>query len=451
MINKQSVALLEKYNVPGPRYTSYPTFPSWKGIKNEQWFTHLKEAFNKDKTSISLYIHVPFCESLCSFCGCTKMITKNHELADEYITAVHREFRHYEKMIPEGTDLFEIHLGGGSPTWLKPHEIEKLLKPIKESKKFNIDPSTLEQSIEMDPRTTTPLHCKSLSALGFTRASLGIQDTNPKVLKHLHRDQPLEMITNIVEDLKRGGIKYLNLDLIYGLPYQTTSTIDQTIQDILVFKPSRIALYSYAHVPTLKPAQKLLEREGLPLPHEKMMLQKTAKEKLQAAGYVEIGMDHFALPTDSLYTAIEKNTLHRNFMGYTVLRSKVLLGLGPSSLSDTWTAFAQNEKDYKKWREDIMHKEYSLIHGHALTTSELLTRKIILNMMCNFETDLSLEKLPEKQLQNIDILIADNLIIKTPSGIKTTEIGKQFIRNICMVLDDYSFPHLGEKVFSQTV
>jgi oxygen-independent coproporphyrinogen-3 oxidase len=450
-MTNQSLQLLKKYNVPGPRYTSYPTVPSWKGINSSQWFEHFSKALSGEKPSISIYIHVPFCESLCAFCGCTKMITKNRGFASEYIEALHREFSFFEKMIPEGTEVSEIHLGGGSPSWLNPSELRSLLSPILNSPKLKINRDFLEQSIEMDPRTTTPEHCQEMLSLGFSRVSLGIQDTNPDVLKSIQRNQPLELVTRVINDLKSNGIELFNLDLIYGLPFQTTETIKQTIKDILVFRPTRLALYSYAHVPSLKPAQKRLEKDGLPTAEEKMLIQEVARNMLIEAGYVEIGMDHFALPSDSLYKSFEKKELHRNFMGYTVQRSKVLLGLGPSSLSDAWTAFSQNEKEYKKWREDILQNSYSLIHGHVLSEKELFKRTKILDLMCEFETKISPNDLSHEQLQKIEMLVADKLLTQSATELKSTELGKQFIRNICMAIDD-SFEGKPEKnIFSQTV
>jgi oxygen-independent coproporphyrinogen-3 oxidase len=225
----------------------------------------------------------------------------------------------------------------------------------------------------------------------------------------------------------------------------------QTISDILAFRPTRLALYSYAHVPSLKPAQKRLEKDGLPTAEEKMLLQEIARELLIAAGYFEIGMDHFALPSDSLYKSFMKKELHRNFMGYTVQRSKVLLGLGPSSLSDAWTAFSQNEKDYKKWREDILAKDYSLIHGHVLTEKELFKRTKILDLMCEFETKISPSDLSANQLQKIAMLVEDKLLVQTDTTLTSTEMGKQFIRNICMAIDDSFEGPLEKNIFSQTV
>jgi oxygen-independent coproporphyrinogen-3 oxidase len=444
------IKLLKKYNQPGPRYTSYPTYPSWTGIKSELWFEEFQKSLNENPT-LSLYIHVPFCKTLCAFCGCTKMITKDYSKADEYIKALHREFNFYENMIPDGTKISEIHLGGGSPSWLKPEELKTLLAPILNSKKLIIDRNILEQSIEMDPRTTSVDHCEQLQSLGFNRVSLGIQDTNDTVLKSIRREQPLSLVTDVVTNLKAHGIKLLNMDLIYGLPFQTTETIKKTVEDIINFKPTRIALYSYAHVPSMKPAQKLLERDGLPNAEEKMQIAEVARELLINAGYEEIGMDHFALKTDSLYHSFEKGELHRNFMGYTVQRSQVLLGLGPSSLSDSWTAFSQNEKDYKAWLELINLNGHAIIHGHKLSHHELLRRKEILNLMCEFSTKINTNKLTAAQVESLKMLSEDDLIKTNDDEIIVTQNGKHFIRNICMAIDD-SLDKTQTKVqFSQTV
>lgn len=443
--------LLKKYNQPGPRYTSYPTYPVWKGIQPSDWFSSFKTALKKDGT-LSLYIHVPFCRTLCAFCGCNKLITKDYSKADEYIAALHKEFKFYEEMIPEKTRVFEIHLGGGSPSWLNASELKTLLAPILNSKKLIIDTKTLEQSIEMDPRTTTVDHCENLRALGFNRISLGIQDTNDIVLKSIRREQPLSLVTRVVNDLKKNGIELLNMDLIYGLPFQTPESIKQTILDVLEFMPTRIALYSYAHVPTIKPAQKLLEKDGLPSAEEKMKIAEIAREMLVDAGYIEIGMDHFALKSDTLYKSYSKGELHRNFMGYTVQRSNVLLGLGPSSLSDSWNAFSQNEKDYAKWAELVEQNSHAIIHGHKLDESEIIRRREILNLMCEFNSSVNLSILSENQRNQLQTLIEDELIFMTDENhIKVTDLGKHFIRNICMVFDESLEKKNSKPTFSQTV
>jgi oxygen-independent coproporphyrinogen III oxidase len=441
--------LLKKYNVPGPRYTSYPTFPSWTGIELKDWSFHFKKMLNSKEPGLSIYIHVPFCKTLCAFCGCNKMITQNYSYADEFIDTLHKEFSYFEEMIPPGTDVFEIHLGGGSPSWLKPQELKRLLDPILNSPKLRIHKEILEQSIELDPRTTTPEHCQALRGLGFNRVSLGVQDTNPLVLKSIRRDQPLELVTKVVNGLKENEIELINMDLVYGLPFQTTESIRETIKDILILRPTRLALYSYAHVPSKSPSQKLLERDGLPSPGDKSLIHEIARELLISGGYQEIGMDHFALPSDSLYKSYIKKELHRNFMGYTVQRSKVLLGLGPSSLSDAWTAFSQNEKDYKAWRELILKNGNAIIHGHILSERELYIRRKILDLMCEFETTLTEDDLGSEQKEKIKNLIADEILTKKEDFYQATPLGRHFIRNICMAIDDSYLK--SDQVFSKTL
>ncbi len=441
--------LLKKYNVPGPRYTSYPPVPSWKGINSKEWYSHFQKKISDPMSGLSIYIHVPFCKTMCAFCGCNKMITKNYSHADDYIDALHKEFFLYEKMIPKGTNFFEIHLGGGSPSWLKPSELERLLDPILNSPKLNINREIFEQSIELDPRTTTSDHSANLSRLGFNRVSLGIQDTNPLVLKSIRRDQPLELVQKVVKDLNDNGINLINMDLVYGLPFQTVDSIKETINNIVDMRPTRLAFYSYAHVPKKSPSQKLLEKDGLPNSQEKMVIHQTARELLINAGYFEIGMDHFALYEDNLYKSYTKKELHRNFMGYTVQRSKVLLGLGPSSLSDAWTAFSQNQKDYKVWRDQVLFGQSPIIFGHVLTNREIFLRKKILEMMCKFETKIDDSDLFTFQKEKIKDLIESQLLTKKENLYQATSIGRHFIRNICMAIDESSI--LGNPEFSKTL
>lgn len=438
MKTKLPLELLKKYNKPGPRYTSYPTYPSWKGITIDKWINNIEVAM-KSNDHVAFYFHVPFCKTLCAFCGCNKEITKDYSKAYEYLDALEKEFQFYEELIPENKKLIvtEIHLGGGSPSWLKPEELKRLVNLVRCSSKLILS-ENLEQSIELDPRTTTPEHTETLLKLGFNRVSLGIQDTNDTVLQSIRRDQPYSMVCNVVKGLRDHGIKLLNMDLVYGLPFQTPETIVKTIDDVIKLAPSRLALYSYAHVPTLKPAQKLLERDGLPSAELKMEIAEIARLKLLENGYVEVGMDHFALPSDSLYKAFIENRIHRNFMGYTVMRSNVLIGLGPSSLSDTWTAFSQNEKDFDDWKNRVNANGHGVNFGHELTEWELLRRQEILDLMCRFKAIIPKKRMSPTQESLLQDLISDNLVVvdHTDNSIIATETGKHFIRNICMAFDD---------------
>lgn len=440
--------LLKKYDVPSPRYTSYPTVPAWKGIDINQWVEALSFALAHE-SDISFYLHVPFCQTLCSFCGCTKMITKDRSHAKEYISALHQEFSKYQALFTKKLNVREVHLGGGSPTWLSGEELEELLNPILKSPL--LDFSKAEISIEIDPRTVTDDFIQSMSRIGVKRVSLGVQDFEDDVLKAIRRDQPYSLVENVYRKIQASGIKEINLDLVFGLPYQTLESIERTINKVIFLKPTRIAFYSYAHVPNLKPAQKLVEKAGLPEARYKRSLYEKGAELLLQAGYFEVGMDHFALQEDPLYQGHLNKTLHRNFMGYTIQESKILIGLGPSSLSDSWSAFAQNEKDYFKWKELINQGYFPIVHGHLLTEKETIKRQNILNLMCQFETEVNWDLIPQSQRDQLDRLLEDDLISIKGKKIKATEKGQILIRNVCMAIDDFFEKKPERPTFSQSV
>lgn len=436
----QPKSLIEKYNIPSPRYTSYPPVPVWKGIEQNTWFHLLNQSLAKD-SSLSLYIHVPFCRELCSFCGCTKVITKDKTKGREYLDLIKTEYQLTKQHLNHKPTLKEMHLGGGSPSWLPAEELDELLSFFLDEEKFQIDRSELELSIELDPRTTTFDQIQILKKHGFNRASLGVQDTHEEVLDVIRRRQSYEQVKNVFDWLKAAGIKLINIDLIYGLPKQTKVSILQTLESVMLLKPTRIAFYSYAHIPSMRPAQKIVERHGLPDAELKRTLYEVGKEFLLTHGYLEIGMDHFATEEDKLYHAYKAGNLHRNFMGYTVQYSKNLLGFGPSSLSSIDEAFAQNEKEYKEWKELINNQHSPIIHGHVLSTEEQNKRKMIMDLMCHFQTKTKVEELPDWQQQNLKNLSADHLIEIHRDGLVATDLGKAFIRNICMAIDDTYRPN----------
>lgn len=427
--------LIDKYNVPCPRYTSYPPVPVWKGISRESWFTNLSNSLLKDP-SLSLYIHVPFCRELCAFCGCTKVITKDKSKGRDFLDAIKKEWELLSPNLKIKPNLKEMHLGGGSPSWLAADELDELLTFFLDNKKFHFDINDLELSIELDPRTTTYEQIIVLKKHNFKRVSLGVQDINPNVLTAIHRKQTFELIENIFSWLRNNDILQINVDLIYGLPHQSPQSIIDTLEKINTLKPTRIALYSYAHIPSLKPAQKIVERHGLPSAEEKNTLYNTAKKFLESSEYVEIGMDHFAKKEDKLYIAYLEGKLHRNFMGYTVNYSQNLLGLGPSSLSSTEKAFAQNEKEYKEWRKFILNNEIPIVHGHELSPKEEEKRKMIMNLMCKFETKLNQNSLEDWQKVMLLNLSNDQIVEWNHDKLRATKLGKTFIRNICMAIDD---------------
>lgn len=431
--------LIQKYNVAGPRYTSYPTVPYWdENLNTETWLSSVKETFkiSNIKEGISLYIHLPFCESLCTYCGCNKHITKNHALEQPHLNFILKEWSMYTALLAEKPKIKELHLGGGTPTFFSPQNLKYFIEGILNEAILS---NNAALSFEAHPGNTTMEHLIVLRSLGFTRISLGVQDFNPIVQKAIHRLQSFEHTQEATINARQAGYDSINFDLIYGLPFQTLESMIDTISKTIELKPERIAFYSYAHIPWLKPSQRGYDENDLPLPAVKRALYETGKELLINAGYVEIGMDHFALPIDELYIAMQEKKLHRNFMGYTAAHTKLMIGLGVSSISDAWNAFAQNVKTVKEYEALIGQNHWPFLKGHLLNKEDLILRKHILNLMCNFKTDwskqenycehisLALEKLKEAE--------ADGLIRFIDSGLEVTNAGIPFVRNICMAFD----------------
>lgn len=432
--------LLRKYNIAGPRYTSYPTVPYWDTVPPtvEQWKASVKKSFEEtnQRDGISLYIHLPFCESLCTYCGCNTRITVNHKVEEPYITALIKEWKLYLKVFNEKPRIKEIHLGGGTPTFFSPDNLTALINGITQDATIC---DHAEFSFEAHPNNTTTEHLQTLYNLGFRRLSLGIQDFDPKVQAIVNRIQPFERVEKTVNDARKIGYRSINFDLIYGLPLQTRQSVIDTINKVNLLKPDRIAFYSYAHVPWLKPGQRKFTEKDLPVDEEKRALYELGKEKFSENDYVEIGMDHFALKTDSLYQAVEEGKLHRNFMGYTHSYTQLMIGLGVSSISDTWYAFAQNVKKVEEYYELLNNNQLPVFKGHLLNREDLVLRKHILNCICKFET--GWEK-PEQQTEWISEAIErlsepekDNLIELSPFHLKIKKSARPFIRNICMAFD----------------
>ena len=380
--------LINKYNVAGPRYTSYPTVPYWDqgNFSIEEYKNGLRKSFAESNNSegISLYLHLPFCESLCTFCGCNKRITKRHEVESPYISAILEEWELYLELLEEKPLIKEIHLGGGTPTFFSPENLKLLLKGLfKNAEKAE----GFDFSFEGHPNNTQKGHLEALNDAGFTRVSYGVQDYNLVVQQAIHRFQPFINVKKATEQAREVGYTSVGHDIIFGLPFQTVEHIRTTIEKTKELMPDRIAFYSYAHVPWIKGSgQRGFNEEDLPTADVKREMYETGKKLLAEAGYVEIGMDHFALKSDSLYKAMEEKKLHRNFMGYTHSRTKVMIGLGVSAISDSWTGFSQNVKTLEEYYELLEKKELPLYRGHILTAEDEKLRKHILNLMCNLET-----------------------------------------------------------------
>jgi oxygen-independent coproporphyrinogen-3 oxidase len=432
--------LTEKYNVPVPRYTSYPTMPYWDLEKFDQatWKNRVQWAFVEanDDGGISLYIHLPFCEDLCTYCGCNTRITKNHEVEVPYIAAVLKEWGLYLKFLGDKPIVREIHLGGGTPTFFSPKNLETLIVGLLEKATVH---KKAEFSFEAHPGNTTVEHLATLYKLGFRRLSLGIHDFDPKVQLIINRKQTFEQVLNVTQSAQEIGYTSINYDLIYGLPRQTMEGLANTINMVAGLKPDRIAFYSYAHVPWVKPGQRLFTERDLPQPHLKNKLHEIGRGLLKGYGYQEIGMDHFALPGDELLIAQEHGKLHRNFMGYTNQRTQLLIGLGVSSISDACYAFAQNVKTVEEYLKLINAGELPIFKGHILTGEDLIIRKHILEIMCKGKTNWNhhLEPCPAifEGIERLQPLADDNLIELNSWGLKVTNTGKAFLRNICMALD----------------
>ncbi len=432
-----SSKLIQKYNKPVPRYTSYPTVPLWENnLTTSRWENLVKKAFKLigKKEGVTLYIHLPFCESLCTYCGCNKRITKNHSVEDPYLEAIIREWSHYLGLFGEAPKIAGIHLGGGTPTFFSAQNLELLLSKILKS--AEILPNA-EFSFEGHPNNTTFEHLQELALLGFDRVSFGIQDFDLKVQKAIHRIQPYEKVKEVTENARKLGYRSVNFDLIYGLPHQTLETLWETFDQVAALRPERIAFYSYAHLPSAFPAQKSFE-SFLPNEKEKRALYEFGKEKLLAMGYEEVGMDHFALPSDPLCLAKKSGNLHRNFMGYTTSPSEMLIGLGASSISDIGLGFAQNEKNIEAYEQNLRENKLPIIRGHIQTEEDIITRRLILDLICKGNAELPKliwEKLPFENQKSLLEMEYEGLIERNGLTFKVTEDGMAVVRNICAQFD----------------
>ncbi|WP_405267798.1 oxygen-independent coproporphyrinogen III oxidase [Cellulophaga sp. Ld12] len=450
--------LVQKYNVPGPRYTSYPTVPYWDitNFSGKKWESTLIESFDESNSSegISLYIHLPFCESMCTFCGCHKRITKRHEVEVPYLKTVLKEWQLYCNLFSEKPRIKELHLGGGTPTFFSPENLEYLIKGI-----FKIANKAdgYEFSFEGHPNNTSKEHLQALYNVGFRRVSFGVQDYNEKVQKAIHRVQPFENVEKVTEAAREIGYTSIGHDIIFGLPHQTMADVEETILKTKALMPDRLAFYSYAHVPWLKGnGQRGYNDADLPTAEEKRLQYEIGKKRLAEVGYEEIGMDHFALKADSLYRAMTSGTIHRNFMGYTASKTQLMVGLGASSISDSWYSFAQNVKSLEEYEHLVDNSIIPIYRGHILTDEDTVIRKHILNLMCKFETVFTATEIQDLELSgSFDKLAemqADELLKMNAGKISVLEKGRPFIRNICMAFDMHLQRKAPEtRLFSMTI
>ena len=430
--------LLNKYNVPVPRYTSYPTVPFWnENINTSQWRKAFRDQFDISNRSmgLSLYIHLPFCESLCTYCGCNKKITTNHQVEAEYINALLTEWSLYCELMEEIPVIREFHFGGGTPTFFSPGNLERLLDAILANSTIH---PTANFSFEGHPSNTTREHLQTLYNWGFRRVSYGVQDNDPVVQRAINRIQPIENVKAATDIAREIGYQSVNYDLIYGLPFQTLDSIQKTVQDCIALAPDRFAFYSYAHVPWTSRGQRLFDENDLPSAVQKMSFYQEGVRIFKEGNYQHIGMDHFVLHSDDLFQAWQSGTLYRNFMGYTSQHTNLQLGLGVSAISDTGHVFAQNSKSLHDYYQLVNSGELPVTKGYFLNHQDEQFRKYILDISCQGRTyfqdeyrqDLELFSIPQlKQLEQ------DGLVELNNRYVEVTALGKSFIRNICRAFD----------------
>lgn len=454
-------SLVDKYNIPGPRYTSYPTVPYWENttFSAEKWKQSVLQSFSETNATegISIYIHLPFCEQLCTFCACHKRITKQHSVETPYLESVLKEWQLYLDLFKTETDrkprLKELHLGGGTPTFFSPQNLRILLEGLLSTVEVADKP---EFSFEGHPNNTTREHLQTLYDLGFRRASFGVQDYDLKVQKAINRIQPFENVERVTAWAREIGYEGISHDLVFGLPFQHWDAMEYTIRKTLELKPDRLAFYSYAHVPWIKGVgQRGFDENDLPSGEEKRRLYEDGKKLLEDLGYFEIGMDHFALKHDSLYRAMEDKKIHRNFMGYTAGKTQLMIGLGMSAISDSWYSFAQNEKTVEGYQKMVEEGIIPVVKGHLLNEEDLIMRRHILNLMCQLETSWDSQNVFPELMDALDKLRemeADGLVELGENSIKITDKGRAFTRNVAMTFDLRMLRKQPEtRIFSMTV
>jgi len=453
---KVDLDLVKKYNVPGPRYTSYPPATHFTTEVSPEMFVEQIRANNQTERDLSLYFHLPFCYSLCWYCGCTTVITADQSKSAQYVEYLQREMDLVKPLLNPRRKVVQLHFGGGTPTFSLPDEIRRLGAMI--HSRFSLA-SDLEAGVEVDPRRMTREHLVALRQVGFNRASMGVQDNDPVVQKAVHRLQPFDMTREAVDWMRELGFRSVNIDLIYGLPYQTPQSFSRTLDETLSLRPDRFAVFNYAHVPWMKPAQKILKPEILPSPEAKLELLKMTIERLTAEGYVYIGMDHFALADDELAVAQRSKTLQRNFQGYSTRGGTDIYAFGMSSISQAEGFYWQNHKDLPDYYQAIDAGQLPFHRGYVMTPEDRLRRVTIMRLMCDLGLDyaamsqrlvIDFKAHFGAEIDSLDDMEADGLLVKTPEGLLVTDLGRLLIRNIAMRFDAYAGTRR-ENRFSRTI
>lgn len=459
-----TLQLLERYDRPGPRYTSYPTALEFNdGVRHDVYVERLARLNRAGDASLSFYAHLPFCEHRCSFCGCNVVITPHREVASRYLQAVEQEIDLLASHLPDRRIIGQMHWGGGTPTYYTPDQLGHLFDRLRQHFSFTAD---AEIGIEIDPRVTTHAHLDRLRSLGFNRLSMGVQDFDPKVQEAVNRIQSYELTRDLLTYARALGFGSINVDLIYGLPHQTVETFVKTLDQVLTLRPDRVAAYSFAFVPWMSAHMKELDRAALPPAETKLALLAATVDAFTAAGYRQIGMDHFALPTDELARAIDTQTLHRNFMGYTVTATTDMVAIGVSAIGSVQGAFVQNTKKLPEYYNAVAAGRFPIERGYALDQDDEIRRYVITELMCNFQLDvpavekrfaIDFDRYFADELASLtaatDSPVADGLLAVHAARLEVRPIGRMFVRNICMVFDKYLSRRTGgpKPVFSRTV
>lgn len=453
-----SPELLDRFNRPGPRYTSYPTVPAWsEGYTEGDYRRALAAVAALPDDALSVYVHLPFCADRCAYCGCTATVTNRAEVVDRYLDRVERELALVAPQLGGRRRVVQLHWGGGTPNFLNAAQASRLFGLLDEA--FAIERDG-EVSLEIDPRIGTPAQLALYRQLGFNRVSFGVQDIDPRVQQAIGRVQPFAQTSALYHASRELGFSSVNLDIVYGLPYQTAAGFAETLRAIVALRPDRLACFSYAHVPWVKPNQKRVDTTGLPTTYEKFRLFQGAIAQLGEAGYTWVGMDHFALDEDELAVAAHERRLHRNFMGYTTKPAPHMLAFGMSAIGDLAGNFVQNDAGLGRYQRSIDAGQLPIVRGHVLSDDDRMRRMVILHLMCNLELPYSLtreafgrdvDKLLPEELERLAAFADEGFIELLPDRIQVTRLGRYFLRNLGMELDAYLKQPIDRPLFSKTV
>ncbi len=450
--HREDIALVEKYSCEGPRYTSYPTLPQFrKDFPREEYFNFRRNCGDHNSAPLSLYIHLPFCEDICYYCARNKVVTREKNAARDYMRRLKIEIDIQSQLVGSSRPVTQMHWGGGTPTFLDNAELTELMHMLASHFRL-LDKGYREYSIEIDPRTIHRDTIALLKGLGFNRISLGIQDFDPLVQKAINRIQPFQQVKPLVDCIRDHDFRSLSFDLIHGLPHQDRYTMEETLRRVIALRPDRIACYNYAHLPERFTSQRAIDRLSLPQPHERLLLQKVISHRLQDAGYLHIGMDHYVLPGDELAVAQQEGRLQRNFQGYSLNLAEDLLGLGVSAISQMGDFYVQNERDLDAYYALMDQGKHPVSRGCKISHEDTLRRYIIMSLICDLKLDIyecnrrfgiEFTRKFDQELQVMRTMEGDGLLRLDAEEIQVSPRGRHFLRNLCMLFDAYLETHPG--------